>query len=129
MSNVRRLYALDKYTDFITSHNGKKINLLAELKKAEISQSVTPWKNAKVAQRLGPGIYAILSNDPKKDAARVLTKSNQMRDEYERKKHKKENKPNLFEQPKPQNKPEPKPEKPTRRKRISILWGLVTIEQ
>lgn len=120
--------SVQKYTQLIISYNTQIINLNNAIKEYGIAKSVKGWVETGVAiPAAGNGMYRIVSNNPKKDAVRILTANHNynMKLKEEPKKSKKpERRPTIIEMQRIEN---PQTDKP--KKKISILWGMITIEQ
>jgi len=119
--------APQRYAQFIREYNGKEICLMDKLERHQMSRTRHEWVKSGVATWVHRGYYRIESAQPMSDAKKVLKIQYVMKNAS-----KKIKQTDLFQQPKTEIKPKaetkPKPEKPTRRKRISIMWGLITIE-
>jgi hypothetical protein len=105
--------ALNRYINFIELHNQQEINLCDELSKSKMGVNPAQWVAAGIARKVGRGRYAIVSNNHRKDAMAVLRELKKIR------RYNVTPQSDLFQQHKPA---------PMQRKKVSILWGLITIE-
>jgi hypothetical protein len=122
--------SVKKYVEFIKKHNGRKIHLLGELTQNRMGRIPAGWINSGVAIPVENKNVIIKSENPSRDAKRVLDAINNIR--Y-KSRHTNEQL-NLFQQPKDKPKTETKdkpttPTPPRRVKRITILWGAFTFEK
>lgn len=119
--------ALSRYVKFIEAANGNIIHFKQSCDKYGITHHVQPWINHGVAKRRKDrGYYSIHSSNPREDAIKILRYYADYQKKFETNQPKKNNiqqQPDLFMNHETKQKPE------QRTKRISILWGLVTIEQ
>ena len=122
--------SVQKYTAFINEYNNQCVSLSRLLREYDINHVTIGWVEAGVAlKQQERGYYKIVSNNPRKDAIRIL-RANQ--------KHQLENrsvikKPTII-QPElsiPERKPSIIQMERTdkAKKKISILWGMIKIEQ
>jgi hypothetical protein len=117
--------SIKRYTQLITEHNNQIINLNNAIKEYGIANCVKGWVDSGVARpSSGRGMYKILSNNPRQDAGRILSavyKHNLERRE----------KPKKSESKKPERKPAiiQMERIDKAKKKISILWGMIKIEQ
>ena len=118
--------SVQRYSQLISDHNTQIINLNNAIKEYGIANCVRAWVDAGVAvPASGKGMYRIVSNNPRKDAVRILTAAHNHNLKIREKGNEK-----------PSVKiPDPKPtimhmERTDKaKKKISILWGMITIEQ
>lgn len=129
--------SIQRYTRLITDHNTQIINLNSAMKEYGIANCVKGWVDTGVARPAsGRGMYKILSNNPRQDAGRILSavyKHNLEGRDHAKKSKKPERKPTIIEMQRIDNphteKPERNPQPGQPKKKISILWGMITIEQ
>ncbi len=112
-----------KYEEIIKMYNGQSIVLSKTLREANLQHNIKGWIETGVAiPATGYGIYKVMSNDPRKDAIRILRMNNKLRRMQEEKKIR----PLISDA----NPNKPNTDKPqTSKKKISILWGMIKIEQ
>ena len=122
--------AIDRYTEFIKLYNNQCVSLSMLLKDNRMNHVTLGWNETGVAIPVaGHGMYRIVSNNPRKDAIRIL-RANQKRqlDNNAIRINKTIIQPEL-------SIPERKPaiiqmERIDKaKKKISILWGMIKIEQ
>jgi hypothetical protein len=122
--------SIRKYEEIIKMYNGQSIVLSKTLREANLQHNIKGWIETGVAiPSTGYGMYKVMSNDPRKDAIRILRMNNKLRRMQEEKKIRP-----LISNEKPiTDKPQtdkPQTDKPqTGKKKISILWGMIKIEQ
>jgi hypothetical protein len=117
--------SIRKYEEVIKMYNGQSIALSKMLREANLQHNIKGWIETGVAiQASGYGMYKVMSNDPRKDAIRILRMNNKLRRMQADKKTRpfiSDNKPNTDK---------PNSDNPnTAKKKISILWGMIKIEQ
>ena len=112
--------SIRKYVEVIETYNGKSISLSKTLREANLQHNIKGWIETGVAiAATGYGMYKILSNDPRKDAIRILRMNNKLR----RMQADKKTRPFITDDKPNTDKPD------TAKKKISILWGMIKIEQ
>jgi hypothetical protein len=112
--------SIRKYEEVIKMYNGQSIVLSKILREANLQHNIKGWIATGVAiPARGYGIYKVMSNDPRKDAIRILRMNNKLR------RMKADNNTGPFI-----SDDKPKTDKPqTAKKKISILWGMIKIEK
>lgn len=127
-----REHTVKKYIAFIKKYNGQNVDLPELLEENNMSRFVGAWIRTGAASKIGRGLYAIHAANPKLDSERILAYKRKVNAMY----REKPQQANLFTQ----HHPEPKVQeniqivkenqlrRRTRRRRISILWGLLSIE-
>ena len=122
--------AIERYTTFINEYNNQCISLSRLLREYDINHLTIGWVEAGVAiKQRERGYYKIVSNNPRKDAIRIL-RANQ---KHQLKTRSVMKKPMIIQ---------PELSIPERmddivdiertdkaKKKISILWGMIKIEQ
>ena len=127
-----REHTINKYVAFIKKYNGQNVDLPELLEVNNMSRFVGAWIRTGAASKIGRGIYTIHAANPKLDSERILAYKRKVNAMYRQNPQQ----PNLFTQ----HHPEPIVQQTipivkekqirtrTRRRRISILWGLLSIE-
>ncbi|MFN9113744.1 MAG: hypothetical protein ACK5XN_27060 [Bacteroidota bacterium] len=117
--------SIRKYVEVIETYNGKSISLSKTLREANLQHNIKGWIETGVAiPATGHGMYKVMSNDPRKDAIRILRMNNKLR----RMQAEKKIRPLISDAN--TNTDKPNTDKPqTSKKKISILWGMIKIEQ
>jgi len=117
--------SIRKYEDVIKMYNGQSIVLSKILREANLQHNIKGWIATGVAiSARGYGMYKVMSNDPRKDAIRILRMNNKLR------RMQADNNTGPFISDDKPNTDKPKTDKPqTAKKKISILWGMIKIEQ
>ena len=117
--------SIRKYEEIIKIYNGQSIVLSKTLREANLQHNIKGWIETGVAiPATGYGMYKVMSNDPRKDAIRILRMNNKLR------RMKADNNTGPFISDDKPNTDKPKTDKPqTAKKKISILWGMIKIEQ
>jgi hypothetical protein len=117
--------SIRKYEEVIKMYNGQSIVLSKILREANLQHNIKGWIETGVAiPATGYGMYKVMSSDPRKDAIRILRMNNKLRRMQADK-----NIGPFISDDKP-NTDKPKTDKPqTAKKKISILWGMIKIEQ
>ena len=117
--------SIRKYEEVIKMYNGQSIALSKTLREANLQHNIKGWIETGVAiPATGYGMYKVMSNDPRKDAIRILRMNNKLR----RMQADKKTRPLISDAN--TNTDKPNTDKPqTSKKKISILWGMIKIEQ
>jgi hypothetical protein len=116
--------SIRKYVEVIETYNGKSISLSKTLREANLQHNIKGWIETGVAiPATGHGMYKVMSNDPRKDAIRILRMNNKLRRMQADKKAKQSD--SLI----PDNNAQPAKVTDKAKKKISILWGMIKIEQ
>jgi hypothetical protein len=114
--------SIRKYEEVIKMYNGQSIALSKTLREANLQHNIKGWIETGVAiPATGYGMYKVMSSDPRKDAIRILRMNNKLRRMQADKKTRPfitDDKPNAD-----------KPNYDKAKKKISILWGMIKIEQ
>jgi hypothetical protein len=116
--------SIRKYEEIIKIYNGQSIVLSKTLREANLQHNIKGWIETGVAiPATGHGMYKVMSNDPRKDAIRILRMNNKLRRMQADKKAKQSD--SLI----PDNNAQPAKVTDKAKKKISILWGMIKIEQ
>jgi hypothetical protein len=117
--------SIRKYEEVIKMYNGQSIVLSKILREANLQHNIKGWIATGVAiGARGYGMYKVMSNDPRKDAIRILRMNNKLR------RMKADNNIGPFISNEKPITDKPNTDKPqTAKKKISILWGMIKIEQ
>jgi hypothetical protein len=103
----------------ISEVNNRSVELGKELRARGMNGNLQSWVKSGHAIPQSNGVYQIIAANPKQAAATILQHERQRRLETYKVQ------PDLFTQPECKE----QPQMVQRMKRISILWGLVTIEK
>lgn len=118
--------SVQKYSQLISDHNTQIINLNNAIKEYGIANCVRAWVDTGVAvPASGKGMYRIVSNNPRKDAVRILTAAHN----HNLKIREKANDKPLVKIPDPKPAIIQMERIDKAKKKISILWGMIKIEQ